>query len=123
VTRYAFAADLNLILAKLLLKASNYAKSQGQYNFAYEMGLAALSIFKKELGNEHTDTRASIYSLARVLYSQGKYDIAEEMYQRVLAIEQKALGPEHPDTLMSIHGLAKVPYRQGKYEVAAEMIQ
>lgn len=121
VTRYAFGADLNLVLANLLCRVSNYAKSQGQYNFAYEMGLDALSILKKELGSEHPDTRMSIYSMARILDKQGKCAVAEEMHRQVLELDQKVLGPEHPDTRASIYSLATVLDRQGKYAVAEEM--
>jgi tetratricopeptide (TPR) repeat protein len=121
VTRYAFAPNLNLTLANLLYKVSSYAKSQGQYNYAYETGMDALSIRKKELGSEHRDTRASVYNLAIVLQRQGKYEVAEEMHRQVLALNQKALGPEHPETLNSMYSLGRVLYRQGKYEVAEEM--
>jgi tetratricopeptide (TPR) repeat protein len=121
VTRYAFAADLNVTLAKLLYYASNFAKSQGQYNFAYEMGLDALSIFKKELGSEHPDTRTGMYSPASALKHQGKYEEAEEMYRQVLELDQKALGLEHPDTRANIYSLANALHIRGKYEEAEEM--
>lgn len=121
VTGYTFAADLNLKLANLLYKVSSYAESQGQYDYAYEIGMDALSIRKKELGSEHRDTRASVYNLAIVLQRQGKYEVAEEMHRQTLALNQKTLGPEHPETVNSMYHLARVVYRQGKYEVAEEM--
>jgi tetratricopeptide (TPR) repeat protein len=66
------------------------------------------------LGNDHTDTLASINNLATFLKEQGKLTEAEPLNREAVKGFRRFLGDDHPDTVKSIINLAVVLYDQGK---------
>ena len=77
-----------------------------------------LALRRRELGEEHPDTLASLASLAAVYERRGKLKEAEPLYLKALEMERRVLGPEHPNTLKTMNGLAVTYANEGQYDKA-----
>ena len=73
---------------------------------------------QRELGEEHTDTLASMNNLAILYRDQGRNDEAEPLQVRTLQIQKRVLGEEHQETLRSMINVAILYWRQGRYDDA-----
>jgi tetratricopeptide (TPR) repeat protein len=92
--------------------------SQGKYNEAKPLYLQSLSIWEKQLGENHPDVANSLDNLALLYDSQGKYSEAEPLHLRSLSIREKQLGKNHLDVATSLNNLAGLYHSQGKYNEA-----
>jgi tetratricopeptide (TPR) repeat protein/tRNA A-37 threonylcarbamoyl transferase component Bud32 len=73
---------------------------------------------RRELGEEHPKTLASMNNLANLYGNQGRYEEAEPLQVTTLEIQKRVLGEEHPHTLTSMMNLANLYRNQGRYEEA-----
>lgn len=62
----------------------------GRYEDAGAHLLAALTINRRLLGDEHPDLARSMYSLGDLRYAQGDYDGAERLFRDALRVFQNA---------------------------------
>jgi tetratricopeptide (TPR) repeat protein len=76
---------------------------------------------KRELGNQHPDTLASMSSLALVLSGQGNHAAAECLHKETLSLREMVLGEEHSLTLASRNNLALALSGQEKYAEAEQV--
>ncbi|XRB17491.1 EF-hand domain-containing protein [Pseudoscourfieldia marina] len=101
--------------SKLLWDVAELLRNQGKYADAEPLYREALDGHRRELGDAHLDTLASINNLANLLSDQGKYADAEALYREALNGLRRVLGDAHPATLQSINNLALLLQNQGKY--------
>jgi tetratricopeptide (TPR) repeat protein len=98
-------------------------RAQGKHAEAETLSRQALEGYKKELGERHPDTLASVNNLAQVLQAQGKYAEAETLNRQALEGYKKELGEQHPSTLTSVYCLAHLLHTLRRYSEAAELYQ
>ena len=98
-------------------------RSQGKYNEAEPLYLRSLSIYEKQLGENHPNIATSLNNLAGLYKNQGKYNEAEPLYLRSLSIREKQLGEDHPHVAASLNNLALLYDSQGKYNEAESLYQ
>ena len=78
---------------------------------------------KRTLGEEDSDTLASMHNLA-IRYSEvGQREEALQLIEKVVAARKRTLGEEHPDTLLSMHVLANIYSEIGQREEALQLIE
>ena len=92
----------------------------GLYREAEESFRKVLSIRRKVLGEEHSDTALSYRYLADILNAQSKYVEAMEACGKALTIHRKVLGDEDLGTAYSYSTLADIFSSQCKYAEAEE---
>jgi tetratricopeptide (TPR) repeat protein len=107
--------------ALLLYNAGWYAWAKGAHKEAEKMLQKATRAREKFLGQEESETLASIDLLGQILLAQGRYKEAEEMHQRALDGYNEALGQEHPSTLTSVANLASTFWNQGRWKEAEDL--
>jgi tetratricopeptide (TPR) repeat protein len=95
--------------------------SQGKYNEAEPLYLRSLSIWEKQLGENHPHVAQILNNLAVLYKDQGKYNEAEPLYLRSLSIYENQLGENHPDVAISLDQLAALYDSQGKYKEAEQL--
>jgi tetratricopeptide (TPR) repeat protein len=76
---------------------------------------------ERELGKRHSDTLASMSSLALVLSGQGNHAAAECLHRETLNLRELVLGEEHSLTLASRNNLALALSGQEKYAEAEQV--
>jgi tetratricopeptide (TPR) repeat protein len=81
----------------------------------------ALEIYKKTLGEDHSDVADTYNNMAIVLESQGTLDDAMELYREALGIYKKTLGEEHPTVAGTYLNLGWTLKLQDKLEMALMM--
>jgi CHAT domain-containing protein/Flp pilus assembly protein TadD len=107
-----------LAKAEKLNKQGIQLYQEGRYAEAEPLHKEALTIRKKQLGDNHPDTAKSLNNLALLYESQGRYTEAELLHKEALAIRKKQLGDDHPDTANSLNNLAELYESQGRYTEA-----
>ena len=90
----------------------------GLFPDAEETLRQVVSVYERQLGEEHPATLSSSNNLANALNSQGKYAEAEERHRAVLGIRLRLFGLENPDALTSRTNLAAALNNQGKHDKA-----
>ena len=76
---------------------------------------------RRELGEEHPDTLASMHNLAILYWNQGRHDEAEALCVKTLEMRRHILGEEDPTTLGSMNLLAIVYMDQGRFDEAEQL--
>jgi non-specific serine/threonine protein kinase/serine/threonine-protein kinase len=112
-----------LVQAQLLQTVATTLQELGLLERALEPQERALKIRRRELGNERSDTLASINNLGLLFYVQGKLDEAEPLLREALEGSRRTLGDEHPNTLARISNLATLSIEQGKHDEAEPLIR
>ncbi|MCH2107260.1 MAG: serine/threonine-protein kinase, partial [Planctomycetes bacterium] len=110
-----------LVRAQLLQTVANTRRNLGLLERALEPQREALKIRRKQLGNDHAYTLASIHNLALLLCDQGMLNEAEPLTREAVEGYRRTLGEDHPYTLTSTNNLGLLLHDQGKYEEAEEM--
>lgn len=103
-----------LVRARLLQSVANTMRNLALYDNAWTTQQRALEIHRRELGDDHPRTLASLSDAGRLMRSRGQMDEAEEYERRALAGRRQVLGDGHPDTLDSISNLGVLLRRQGR---------
>jgi serine/threonine protein kinase len=97
--------------------ATSYS-ALGLLDRAMPLQQQALATRRRELGDEHPDTLASVESMGALLNAQGKSDEAEPYFRKNLAIRRRKLGSDHPQTLESLADLGMTLDYEGKLDEA-----
>ncbi len=112
-----------LVQAQLLQTVGDTLRELGLLERAQTPQKRALEIRRRELGDEHPDTLASLGSLGALLYDQGKYADAEPLLREALEASRRTLGNEHHSTLTSINILGTMLQDQGKLAEAEPLLR
>ncbi|MDO8721860.1 MAG: CHAT domain-containing protein [Syntrophales bacterium] len=118
----AWSSEDGLQKARELDQEFNRLYQQGRYAEAIPIAERIRAIREKVLGPEHSDTAASLNSLALLYDTIGAYDKAEPLYRRSLTIYEKDMGPEHPDTATVLNNLAWLCAAQGRNGEALDLM-
>ncbi len=114
-------ADKPLIEASIRATLGKTYRKLGEYAAAEPHLQRAQLLRRRELGEEHPDTLASMNSLAILYWNQGRYDEAEALCVTTLEIRRHILGEEDPTTLGSMNLLAIVYVDQGRFDEAEQL--
>ncbi|MHC4992134.1 MAG: tetratricopeptide repeat protein [Planctomycetota bacterium] len=107
-------ADAPVVEAAIRETLSDTYWYLGKYDAARPHAERALAVRRRELGDEHPATLASMVDLANVVAAQGHEKEAGRLYEEALEIRRRVLGEDDPNTLTSLHNLA-VSYKvQGR---------
>ena len=87
---------------------------QQRWKEAEALGVQAIEMRKRVLGEEHPDTLTRLSSLASIYLNQRRLKGAEALFLQVVETEKKVLGEEHPSTLVSMHTFAFILEDQGR---------
>ena len=74
-----------------------------------------------ELGQEHSDTLASLGKLATAYSNQGRWEEAEKLRIQEMEASRRVLGQEHPHTLISMDNLATTYRNQERWKEAEKL--
>ncbi len=107
-----------VVEAALRLTIGNTYRALGKYPGAEPHLRKALSILRRELGNEHPEVASALTNLGALLEARGDYGSAEPLFREALAIRRTLLGDQHELVAASRTNLAVVLWRRGDYEAA-----
>ena len=93
----------------------------GSWTKAEKLETRILETKRKELGELHPGTLASMATLATIHQGLERWKEAEELQLRVMNLRQKKLGPEHPENLNTMAELV-VSYNQQARGSEAEQL-
>ncbi|HZU28117.1 MAG TPA: serine/threonine-protein kinase, partial [Bryobacteraceae bacterium] len=82
----------------------------------------ALELRRRELGDRHPDTIATMASLAAVYERAGRYKDAERLYTQLVEVERRVLGNDAPNTLKTMNGLAVTYAEEGRFAESVKML-
>ena len=116
-------ADKPLIEASIRTMLGQTYRLLGEYDDAEPHLERARLLRRRELGEEHPDTLASMSNLAILYMDQGRLEEAEPMMRETLEIMTRVLGEEHPSTLNVMNNLASLYMNQGRFEEAEPMMR
>jgi len=111
-----------MIEASIRQTIGNAYEDLGLFAEAQRQDERALELRRRELGDGHPDTLASMIRLGFALERQGAYANAEPLFLKALAIRQSTLGDTHADTLVSMNALGAIYERQGKFLQAEPLL-
>jgi len=115
-------ANQPLVEASIRQTIGNTYDDLGLYPEALRQLERALELRRRELGEEHPDTLASMFALGWVYQMTSKYDKAEPLLARTLEVRRRVLGESHSTTLSAMSGLGFLYERQGKYAKAEPLL-
>ena len=95
-------------------KVGDYIKEKNSYQELYDL-------FKRELGEKHSNTLSALNNLANSYSCLGDYNKACELQNTVYNVSKEILGERHIDTLISLHNLACSYSNLGDYNKACEL--
>ncbi len=103
-----------LLKARLLQTLAATLQELGLIEAARRPQVEALTIRRRELGDEAADTIESIDSMGALLNAEGKLAEAESHWRTSLATARRVLGNDDPKTLIAISNLGTALRTQGK---------
>ncbi|KAL5638894.1 hypothetical protein ACGC1H_003304 [Rhizoctonia solani] len=109
-------------LAETYNKLAESHFKKGQYHDAENMAGQALNGRKQVLGEDHSDTLASMATLAVIYLKQGKLNEESSLNLQVFDTRKRVLGETHPDTLKSANNLAASYFRRGRLDEAEALV-
>ena len=98
-------------LARLYRAEGDYAKPEGLYQQASELGVAAW-------GRESGEYAQLLNEIGRYYHTRRKYDLAEQHYLDGFGIRVRTFGREHVEVADSINNLAILYENQARYQKA-----
>ena len=114
--------DEPVVQATLMDTMSTVYESLGIYDRAVELAAAALTIRRRELGDAHQDTAASLRNLGVALVGTGDYAGAQKPLREALAIRRALFGNEHECVAGTLGPLGLLALRAGDYETAETLL-
>ena len=90
---------------------------------AVDLAEQAVAIRRRELGEDHHQTRIAMGNLAQAYEDAGRLDEAIKLNEQVMASLRIKLGEDHPDTLNSMNNLALAYTEAGRPERAIPLGQ
>jgi serine/threonine-protein kinase len=110
-------------VAELQLWLGTTQVSLGNFKSAVGLLSKARRTFERERGPDHSDTLASIGSLASAYQFDGQLKEALPLHERTLAKRKLTLGPDHPATLASMNNLAVAYQADGQLKRALPLFE
>ncbi len=107
-------SDQPEIQARLLVTLGDVYMALGLFSQAQPLIEKSLEIRRRVLGNDHSDTIASLSTLGALLYAQGKYPEAEACFREVLEFRRRVLGINNKSKFPSLNNLGGALWSQGK---------
>jgi tetratricopeptide (TPR) repeat protein len=83
----------------------------------------SLEASRRNLGEDHPDTIASLNNLAEFFERKYDYDRALPLLEELLPKRKRALGEDNPETLKSLNNLANLFYSRGEYDRAVPLYE
>ena len=112
------------LLGNLLNDCStSLAASGGGLAESHGLGLEALELRRRSLGEEHPDTATSWNNVGSTYGEMGQQPTALEYKEKALAIRRRVLGEEHPDTASSWNNVGSTYGTMGQYPKALEYVE
>ncbi len=111
-------ADQPLVRAALQQTVANTYGEIGLHERALPLLEAALATRRKELGDDHPNTLASINGMGILASALGRLEETEAFYREAVERSRRVLGDDDPRTLTSIGNMGKLLRSMGKYEEA-----
>ena len=96
---------------------------RGEASTALPLLRRAVEVRGRLLGEEATDTLASVGCLAMVMEELRQFEQAEGLHRRCLVACERTLGADHVDTIASAANLAEVLVQQGGLHEAVELLE
>lgn len=100
-------ASIRYTIGAAYIDLSLYPEAQRQFE-------RALTLRRRELGEDHPDTIAAMGSLAAVDERSGKLKEAEPLYVKVVELQERIFGQDNPGTLKAMNGLAVTYAEEGR---------
>jgi len=104
------------VQAQLMVVIGRVYKGLGLYADGESLLERALTIRRRELGDEHADTLSAMHDLANIYWYRQRYADAEPLYLEVVDKRTRVLGQKHPDTLVAMFDLASLYFLQKRYD-------
>ncbi len=111
-------SDQPQLQARLLQDLARTMRQLGLLNAAKDPQDRALAIRRRELGQDHSDTLASINESASLAQSLGDFEQAETLFREELHTKQRLQGEGAEDSLVCLVSLASVLRSRGEFEQA-----
>jgi len=109
-------ADQPEVEAAVRTEIGNALVSLEQLDAAEAQFARAYEIRRRVLGDEHSDTLASIETLAAARVQTGKLDEAESLQKQLLEIRRRVLGEDDPETFTSMNDLRLTFLKSGNLD-------
>jgi CHAT domain-containing protein/tetratricopeptide (TPR) repeat protein len=91
---------------------------QGKYPEAIALAEDALAVYRRILGEEHSETATLMNNLGVMLTKSGDYSAALGYLEDAARIRRKVLGAAHPDTASSLNNLGSLQQAMGDFAAA-----
>ncbi|MCG8401655.1 MAG: tetratricopeptide repeat protein, partial [Firmicutes bacterium] len=98
-------------------------ENAGKLDRALPLHEEALRLRKAHLGDDHPDTLASMYSLAKTYWSAGKLDRSGLLLERLVQLSEAKLGRDHPEVIMYIASLGVNYKDSGRIDQALPLLE
>ncbi len=79
----------------------------------------ALTLRRRELGEEHAETAETMHALALVLHRQGEYEAARQYYEAALRVRERTCGAASAPVAETLNNLGWLAKDRGDYDEAA----
>ncbi len=116
-------AERPLLEARLRAVIGASFQALGNYPASQEHLERALEVRRRELGEDHEDTLASMHGLAGLLVDLGERARAETLQRAALDGRRAQLGDDHAATLQSMNDLAELYRQTARFEEAEELFR
>jgi tetratricopeptide (TPR) repeat protein len=93
-------------------------REEGKFAEAETLTRETLAIERRTLGNDHSDTQATVQALGQLLTAQGHYAEAERLLREAYDTRLHILGRDHSQTAEAAYDLGALYAAQGKKEEA-----
>ena len=94
-----------------------FYRSQGNCEWAAQLGKATVEMQKQVLGAEHPRPLLSMQKLASSYNSQSQYKQAAQLGEQTMEVQKRVLGLEPVDTLKSMSNLTLSYLSNGQYSI------
>lgn len=109
--------------AQSMMNLATHYLGQSRHDEAESLLLAALAIYRRQLGDEDPTTLMAMNGLAIAYRRQGRHAESEQVSLQVLATQSRVLGEQHLHTLGSTTNLGNLYLATRRYEDAARMYE
>ncbi|KAL7269771.1 hypothetical protein RUND412_007547 [Rhizina undulata] len=106
-----FSSDLDNFSIKVADALSSIASAYenlGFYKQAEAQCLRAITVYEKELEENHPSSLDTLHCMGAILWKQNRYDDALNFYRRALSGKEESIGAGDPSTLCTVNAMALV---------------
>ncbi len=112
-----------LLQAEILRTVGDTYRGVGEYERAIHFLQRSATLFKQQLGADHSDTLTAQHNLAVAYLAAGQIPEAITLSEQVRAARVQTLGADHPDTLATLANLANAYRAAGRFPEAIALLQ